>query len=207
MISFEIIPNLCNFEKLKKEFFDFIKEQYRPTMQSNAYGGWSILSSDGSINDGFIDGTKCFTRDTKTGTLHYDRKKAFIYGLLPTHEYKYPTLLFRGEFAKIILNMQKLKLYPERCRLILLKKNSAIKWHQDASTGQAAVRLHVPIITNKDCVLETATQKIHMPANGNGYLLFIDELHRSVNASGFDRYHIITNVEASSAKNHKQVHI
>ena len=196
MFHFKIIPNLFNFEKLKKEFFNFIKEQYHPTMQSNIYGGWSILSSNGSINDGFINGSKFLIRDQKTGTLHFDRKKAFTYGILPTHEYKYPTLLFRGEFVKIILNMQKLKLYPKRCRLIFLKKNSTIKWHQDGATGQVVTRLHVPIITNKNCVFETATQKVHMPANGNGYLLFIDELHRVVNASDFDRYHIITDVEA-----------
>ena len=196
MFHFKIIPNLFNFEKLKKEFFDFIKEQYHPSMQGNTYGGWSILSSNGSINDGFINGSKFLVRDQKTGAFHYDRKKAFTYGILPTHEYKYPTLLFRGEFAKIILNMQKLKLYPKRCRLIFLKKNSTIKWHQDGATGESVIRLHVPIITNKNCVFETATQKVHMPANGNGYLLFIDELHRAVNASGFDRYHIITDVQA-----------
>ena len=196
MFHFKIIPNLFNFEKLKEEFFDFIKEQYHPAMQGNAYGGWSILSSNGSINDGFINGSKFLIRDQKTGAFHYDRKRAFTYGILPTHEYKYPTLLFRGEFAKIILNMQKLKLYPKRCRLIFLKKNSTIKWHQDGATGQTVIRLHVPIITNKNCVFETATQKVHMPANGNGYLLFIDELHRAVNASSFDRYHIITDIQA-----------
>ena len=73
-----------------------------------------------------------------------------------------------------------------RTRVIRMKKKTCYYYHKDNTK-----RLHIPIITNENCFLLVDEKLIHLPANGKTYIVDTTKMHTALNASKFDRIHII----------------
>jgi hypothetical protein len=150
-----------------------------------AYEGWSLTSRDGTIFDGVkrIDrkGTKQ-SGDNRRGTV--------------------PTPLFRGYVVEVIERLVELGFKPHRVRIMrLAHEGFEMKWHRDADTE--SWRLHVPILTNEHSYFEWklddgSQQQVHLAADGSGWLVRVDELHRAVNLNpaGGHRAHLLMSLAA-----------
>jgi aspartyl/asparaginyl beta-hydroxylase (cupin superfamily) len=73
----------------------------------------------------------------------------------------------------------------------MLKPGSETPFHRDYPEWLYGVRLHIPIITNPNCIFEYEHEARHLPADGRAYLLKINRIHRVCNFGVSDRIHFL----------------
>lgn len=75
---------------------------------------------------------------------------------------------------------------------------SHIGMHTDGTSNQYSVRLHIPIVTNPDCVhvwyTEPEETRHHIPADGSAYLFRTNMNHDTFNYGTTERFHLIAEV-------------
>lgn len=178
-----------DIEKLQ----DHLKNVVLPnkiTRQSGAFGGWSVLSSDGTITDGWQMGHVLFDP-----TVEQSRKEAIKSQIKKRFsEYTVETDICSGYLVEVIEAIRKQGLSPFRARIICLSAESASSWHFDAAVNEYAVRLHIPIVTNDGCFFETRSESEHLKADGSAYFIYVNREHRVYNKGPADRFHIVMDV-------------
>jgi len=169
----------------------------KPVFPAPHYGGWSITSATGSYQDGWEYASPRLYAKTSNGFM-FDREKQNAPGLPGLHDPKalptVPTELCTGYIKSVVERISILGFMPVRVRISALKAQSELPWHQDTPVDIYSVRLHIPILTNPFCFFETKDGAFHMPADGNGYLVKINQPHRAVNQGENDRYHLMMGV-------------
>jgi hypothetical protein len=163
--------------------------------QSPSFGGWSVLSSDGSYKDGWLMGHKVISSEMSKESLDQNLKNI---GFRKIEEYKQPTEICHGYLKEVMDFLLGSGLNPRRARIIRLTKGMRSSWHRDGPDNRYFVRLHVPIITNSGCIFEAqesdATEVAHMPADGSSYILRVNRMHRVSNNGDADRFHLVMDV-------------
>lgn len=165
-----------------------LEREVRPlpiVWQSEDYGGWSVLSRTGDHRDGWQLGHRAFTRD---GVRDLDRLAES--GVAPEPEYSTPTPLCTGAIADALGVIRARGLALARARIALLRAQGGSAWHRDGADGDYSVRLHVAIVTNPGCVFRTRGGQVHIPADGDGYLVNVAQMHEIVNQGDDDRVHL-----------------
>jgi hypothetical protein len=158
--------------------------------QSEAFGGWSVLSSNGNYKDGWQPGHLLLDKAVNEST-----KKEITSKMPKTFsEYTLETEICHGYLKEVIEATRALKLSPYRARITCLAAGKSSRWHIDVPPEKYAVRLHVPIFTNEKCFFETRTETEHLVADGSAYLLYVNREHRVINEGTTDRYHLIMDV-------------
>jgi hypothetical protein len=87
-----------------------------------------------------------------------------------------------------------------RTRFAKLAPKSQVKPHIDYNT-EYGVRLHIPIITNKECsfggvAVDGVTHETHMPADGSVWFINPGVKHWATNDGDSERVHIIVSVDS-----------
>jgi hypothetical protein len=85
--------------------------------------------------------------------------------------------------------ISELNLY--RTRVMTLKPRSCLNFHYDNSP-----RIHIPLVTNDDCIFILENEILRFPADGNYYYVDTRKKHTGINASEENRIHIIGCVSA-----------
>jgi hypothetical protein len=156
-----------------------------------AYEGWAITSRDGTTADGVQRIDRQVVKQTG------DKRRGTV-----------PTPLCRGYIVKVIEELMSLGLKPHRIRIMrLAHEGVAMKWHRDADSE--SWRLHIPIFTNENSFFEwrlpdDSERRLHLPADGSGWLVRVDELHRAINshrAGGF-RVHLLMSLSGIPLRTH-----
>lgn len=179
-----------DIERLKSHFREFVLP-LEPVYQSPAFGGWSVLSSNGSYKDGWHRGHRLFNEDEKDSVLK-DFSKS---GIKRAREYVVPTEICHGYLQDVVDTVSSLGLQPCRVRIIQLAAGQSSIWHRDYADHEYGVRLHVPIITNSECFFETETEREHLAADGSAYFIAVNRVHRVVNGGSSHRYHIVADIK------------
>ena len=74
-----------------------------------------------------------------------------------------------------------------RLRLMAMPHKKCMSMHTDTSK-----RIHIPIVTNENCLMIIDNQVHHMPANGKAYLTDTTKPHTALNANhSFMRLHLL----------------
>lgn len=74
-----------------------------------------------------------------------------------------------------------------RMRLMKLTGRKCMSLHVDGEK-----RIHVPIITNENCLMIVDNEVCHLPADGNAYLVDTTKVHTALNSNqNFDRIHLL----------------
>ena len=73
-----------------------------------------------------------------------------------------------------------------RTRVMRMNPKTCYTYHQDPTQ-----RIHIPLVTNDKCFIILDKEVIHLPADGNHYLIDTTKYHTAVNASHEVRTHII----------------
>lgn len=159
--------------------------------QSESFGGWSVLSGNGEITDGWQKGHLLLTEEST------EAEKAFVRNQikLKFSEYKIETEICTGYLQYVIERIRSSGLSPYRARIICLSAKGSSSWHSDDQPNRYAVRLHIPIITNEFCFFETRKEREHIPADGSGYFVYVNREHRVVNDGNQNRYHLVVDVK------------
>lgn len=170
-----------------------ISELHPPVMPTPWFGGWSLQSRDGSMTDGWVQGHTAFVEKDKN--FEFDREHAETKGITPwTSDYRIRTSLCDGYFGHVLSEIETFGLNPRRARIALMKPGCSMEKHVDGPSDGYSVRLHIPILTNPQCAIEYSDQNIHMVADGSGYLVRVNRLHRAFNLGTTDRYHLLMDV-------------
>lgn len=80
----------------------------------------------------------------------------------------------------------------ERFVIALATPGFQMPWHTDYFGGQ---RIHIPIITNEQCFIETKDNKEHCKV-GSVYVLDTNVLHTACNLGNTNRLHLIGDIDA-----------
>ena len=73
-----------------------------------------------------------------------------------------------------------------RTRIMRMSRKSCYSYHCDPTK-----RIHIPLITNKNCFMVIEDEVFRYPANGNYYIVDTTKMHTFVNASKEERIHIV----------------
>ncbi len=163
-----------------------------PVMAGKHFGGWSVLSSNGSYTDGWVGGHKIFDPEFLPGRS--PQEKAEQLGLKRSSEYIQPTEICIGYLRDVITRIESLGLEPTRARLTVLKAQGQSARHTDGDAEEYCVRLHIPIFTNPACTFQTDAESTHLAASGHAYLIHVNRMHQVFNRGLEDRIHLIMDV-------------
>ena len=170
----------------------FIQGEDYESKDYNGFGGWSLLSRTGDWRDGW---EVFHSDDPDINKLvfqsEYKHKAMKFLGVSNAMEHKNPTQVCQGEIKRVLDQLAYMGFYPRRARVTCLKAGSKSLVHQDASPEKYMARIHIPIITNPECVHICEGEHLHMPADGGVYILWTNKWHQIRNDSKKDRYHII----------------
>ncbi len=172
-----------------RSYLGWVKSICPPFMKKNGpWGGWSITSTSGEIYDGWQTGEKAYAASTS----EVDKKAIVDYFL--QNNFNKKTKLYNNDFADLMSSLTSLipDINLSRIRIALLKPHPEEEayWHQD-SDGRDSFRLHVPIITNDQCFFDYKDERHSLVADGSVYLINVGRLHRAINQSQHDRFHLI----------------
>lgn len=73
-----------------------------------------------------------------------------------------------------------------RTRVMRMKPKTCYTYHRDWSK-----RLHIPLITNENCMFIIDDEVKRYPADGNYYVVDTTKMHTAINASFEERVHIV----------------
>lgn len=179
--------------KLREHFYENIFKLPSvglPTM----FGGWSVLSSDGTYQDGWYKG---HVDKDESGLTPEQQRAAFAKNpprQKTSRDYNRPTEICTGYLREVVAKIADAKLYPSRARIIRLCANTTTFKHRDHTDQGYVVRLHLPIVTNESCFFETEDEKAHLPADGSLYLIHVNRIHWATNNGTTDRFHLVIDV-------------
>ncbi len=103
-------------------------------------------------------------------------------------ETKYTELIpeFENTYFKEVYDTLKKKFKLGRVRLLLKEPRSTLSWHKDPEP-----RLHIPIITNKGCMMVIENIAKHMPADGTVTITNNRKFHNFFNGGEQARVHLV----------------
>ena len=103
-------------------------------------------------------------------------------------ESKYTELVpeFEDTYFKEVYETLKSKFKLGRVRLLLKEPRSTLSWHKDPEP-----RLHIPIITNKGCMMVIENVAKHMPADGSVTITNNTKFHNFFNGGEQARVHLV----------------
>ena len=103
-------------------------------------------------------------------------------------ESKYTELVpeFEDTYFKEVYETLRSKFKLGRVRLLLKEPRSTLSWHKDPEP-----RLHIPIVTNKGCMMVIENVAKHMPADGSVTITNNTKFHNFFNGGEQARVHLV----------------
>ena len=93
---------------------------------------------------------------------------------------------FEDTYFKEVYETLKSKFKLGRVRLLLKEPRSTLSWHKDPEP-----RLHIPIVTNKGCMMVIENVAKHMPADGSVTITNNTKFHNFFNGGEQARVHLV----------------
>tara|TARA_B100000073_G_scaffold344499_1_gene351441 strand:- start:2402 stop:2995 length:594 start_codon:yes stop_codon:yes gene_type:complete len=103
-------------------------------------------------------------------------------------ESKYTELVpeFENTYFKEVYEVLRRRFKLGRVRLLLKEPRSTLSWHKDPEP-----RLHIPIVTNKGCMMVIENVAKHMPADGTATITNNKKFHNFFNGGEQARVHLV----------------
>ncbi len=181
-----------------KNYLQFVIDNFPPYLKQNGvWGGWSITSSNGTIEDGWQSGEKVNDPNTPHSL------KNDLIELFTKNDFTTPTPIYKDYILDVVklIKLADPNIQLSRIRIAVLAPHceSEAYWHTDGDSrdGEKKFRLHIPIITNDQCFFEYENERHHLKADGSIYIIDVSRKHRAVNLSDTNRYHLIMNIHYS----------
>lgn len=199
---FEELEFQFDVEKLRTHFREKVAH-LAPCMVGNFFGGWSVLSSNGSYLDGWASGERAYESSFMPGATLSEKFASL--GVKSDASHVNPTEICTGYMYEVIRAIRDAGLEPVRARLSLLKARGRSRMHRDGKDSEYAVRLHIPIITTDQCLFTCDEGSVHLPADGRAFLLRVNRMHQVTNESNQDRVHLIMSIRDTNgaSKHHR----
>jgi len=201
---YEKLPINIDIDQLQKDLVEHVLSLGPPVIQGeefmtpeyHGFGGWTLLSRTGDWHDGWEMGHVAQSEARELvypkGQPNYRALKYLNFSQGPEHNK--PTQACKGEFVRILEQLEKLGLQPRRARVSIMQPGACTTVHQDAPSNVYMARVHIPIITNPQCIHSCEGIDLHMPADGSAYIMWVNLMHQARNTSNENRYHMLVDV-------------
>lgn len=188
-ILYEVLPIKTDVKALKQHLINVVFKAGPPVIQGiefgyEVFGGWSLQSRTGDYRDGWQ-----MSKDSQTYTDE-ELKQLKQKGYGHPFEHKNYTDICTGYVRELIEQVDQMGFYPRRARITMSKHHTKSITHSDMPATQYGARIHIPIVSHSLVYHETEYGSFHMEP-GNVYIIWVNNMHRIVNDSSIDRYHII----------------
>ena len=171
-------------EKLGKCFFDAqhhlgFRTDDKRNIDFNAICVNRIPGDEKSIQGGNVRGLYW----TMADTTNFEEQR-----LDRVEEEKYTELCpeFKDTYVEEVYNLINKHFKIGRLRFLMKPPRTCLSWHRDPEK-----RLHIPIITNKGCIMVIEDTAFHMPADGAGYITDNTKYHNFFNGMEQNRVHLV----------------
>jgi hypothetical protein len=188
----EVLPLSVDIPRLRDQFEKEILP-LPPVVRSKAVAGWSVQSFDGDYQKGLELGFLPNNGPGNRGPTWLPKSLAEA-KLLTMQDYVKPTSICTGYLFDLLQRIDAMGFNPRRARILRLGPRSESSWHVDGQPNVYSVRLHIPIVTNPKCFFNYVDESVHMAADGNAFLVKVNQLHMIQNRSDEDRYHFVVNI-------------
>lgn len=190
--NIELLPLKIDTARLRAQFEAQVLP-LEPVVRSPAFAGWSVQSLDGTYQSGLETGFLPNNGPGNRGPTW--RPRTAEEETLPTmQDFARETSICTGYVREILQQLDELGLHPRRTRFLRVAPRSESSWHVDGQPDVYSVRLHIPVITNRNCFFCYEDESFHMAADGNAYLVKVNRRHAVRNASDEFRYHLVANI-------------
>jgi hypothetical protein len=188
MMIAERIPLGVDVTRLRAQFEAAVRPlpMAMQSVRTADYGGWSVTSETGDYLDGWQRGHEGFVR----GADGWARDAQQSYRVSPELRYARPTPLCTGYVAEVLRIIRQRGFVFSRVRFGWLRAGGGSVWHRDGLDGEYSVRLHIAVITNPGALFRTQAGSVHIPADGDGYLVNVAQMHEVINGGSEDRVHL-----------------
>ena len=171
-ISHVKLPFLFDVDKLERELSVIINSEWVSHFNTYGYNGnWKSVA-----------------------LYSFNGEKNNIHVAITRTELKETVLLKKTPYFKEVISSFRAPLLS--VRLLKLDKGSVIKPHKDFNLGYAdgTIRIHIPIITNKDVVFLLKGERIVMN-QGECWYTNVNYTHSVENQGNTDRVHLVIDLE------------
>lgn len=191
MIQFEDITDLftIKWDELRQHLR--VLEATMPRAGGKYFGGWSVLSSDETYQDGWTDWSIFYEKNGDA--LKFNEVEARKNGYTPPTDAVKFTNAASPEIINLIEQIRELGLSPHRARITQLSPAITGTRHTDGVKHKLALRLHVVIETNPDAAFITDDEVKHLEQD-RVYLINVNEYHLIRNLGSDIRTHLIMDV-------------
>ena len=183
------IPLGIDIDRLGKAYFDVrrhlsFKKDDKTLKDFNAICVNRIPDDENSITGGNIRGLYWTMPDTDNHEVER---------LERVNEEAYTEICpeFKGTYIETVYETLQKTFKIGRVRFLMKPPRTCLSWHRDPEK-----RLHIPIITNKGCIMVIDNEAFHMPANGSAYITDNTKYHNFFNGSEIERVHLVATVLA-----------
>ena len=181
--DFYKVPGLkFDISKLKKDLDKVLERKKFKSPGVTHFGAISLnrIPNDESSVDGNNIRGKYWTIADETGKE--------VSRDIDIDESKYTQLVpeFEDTYFKEVYETLKSRFKLGRVRLLLKEPRSTLSWHKDPEP-----RLHIPIVTNKGCMMVIENVAKHMPADGTVTITNNKKFHNFFNGGEQARIHLV----------------
>jgi hypothetical protein len=172
-----------SIRKLDLKFFKEIREEIFSVLKNHEFKN-GIYQLGVQISDNNDSNSEQFYK-----SIVKPNNKLIESNFESSFKYIHPTLK-GGSIEKFINSFNDYKLV--RTRIMYMKPNSCYSIHVDPTP-----RIHLPILTNKDCLIIFPENNIikHMSADGNVYYTDTTNTHTFANFSQIPRIHLVSSID------------
>ena len=184
-----------NFDDFQKQDIKFdinkLQEAYKEILKIKGFTGIDGISNFGAISLTQIPGDPDSIKGHKARGVFWTKpdstgKEAMRDEMIDESAYSEFIDDYKNTYFKEVFDILSSKYKLGRVRVLLKEPRSTLSWHKDPEP-----RLHIPIITNKGCMMVIENVAKHMPADGTVTITNNKKFHNFFNGGEQARVHLV----------------
>ena len=188
----ERILDFSDFQKQNIKFdIDKLQEAYNQIVNIKKFDDGGGVTHFGAISLTQIPGDPDSIKGSKARGVYWtkpDKTGNEVSRDIKVDESQYSEFIkdYENTYFKEVYDVLSSKYKLGRIRILLKEPRSTLSWHKDPEP-----RLHIPIVTNKGCMMVIENVAKHMPADGTATITNNKKFHNFFNGGEQARVHLV----------------
>ena len=184
--------NFNDFQKQDVKFdINKLQNAYKQILKMKDFSGVEGVSNFGAISLTQIPGDPDSIKGNKARGVFWTKPNASGKEVVrdeKINEAAYSEFIdeYKDTYFKEVFDVLSSKYKLGRVRILLKEPRSTLSWHKDPEP-----RLHIPIVTNKGCMMVIENVAKHMPADGTATITNNKKFHNFFNGGEQARIHLV----------------
>ena len=186
------VLDFSDFQKQTVSFdIDKLQDAYNQIVKIKKFDDGGGVTNFGAISLTQIPGDPDSIKGSKARGVYWtkpDKSGKEVSRDVNIDESKYSEFIsdYNNTYFKEVYDIISSKYKLGRVRILLKEPRSTLSWHKDPEP-----RLHIPIVTNKGCMMVIENVAKHMPADGTATITNNKKFHNFFNGGEQARVHLV----------------